>query len=335
MPLGMKSAPPLRSAIPSAVPDARESSLAAEVRAGLSAEPKTLPSKYFYDELGSHLFEAICHLPEYYLTRAETAILKQYANAMVGRLSGRLTLVELGSGSAVKTRYLIEALLARQPRLHYQPIDISATMLEQSARDLFRDYPQLHISTRASDYTAGLGQIERADGERILALFLGSNIGNYNPPEAAALLREIRHALQAGDGLLLGADLKKPASVLEAAYDDALGVTAAFNLNLLVRLNRELKADFDLARFEHRALYNRELGRVEMHLVSREAQTIHLRAIGLSVKMREAETIHTESSYKYDHPQLAALAEASGFRQEVVWLDAQQRFSCNLWLAAD
>lgn len=335
MPAEMKAMHPLRSAMLYSALDARESSLAVEVRAGLMAQPKTLPPKYFYDELGSHLFEAICHLPEYYLTRAETAILKQYASAMVSRLPGRISLVELGSGSAVKTRYLIEALLARQSRLHYQPIDISASMLEQSSRDLFRDYPQLQITARASDYTEGLGQIERKDGERILVLFLGSNIGNYDPPEALALLREMRHALRAGDGLLLGADLKKSASTLEAAYDDALGVTAAFNLNLLVRLNRELNADFDLARFEHRAIYNRELSRVEMHLVSRLAQAIHLRAIGLTVKMREGETIHTESSYKYDHLQLTALAEAAGFRHDVTWLDAQKQFSCNLWLAAD
>lgn len=335
MPAEMKATPPMPWVVPYSVLGPCESGLAAEVRAGLTAQPKTLPPKYFYDELGSHLFEAICHLPEYYLTRAETEILKRYASAMVSRLPGNMSLVELGSGSAVKTRYLIEALLRHQSRLHYQPIDISATMLEQSARDLFRDYPQLQITAQASDYTEGLGQIERGDGERILALFLGSNIGNYDPPEALALLREMRHALRPGDGLLLGVDLKKSVPVLEAAYDDALGVTAAFNLNLLVRLNRELHADFDLSRFEHRAVYNRELSRVEMHLVSRAAQTIHLHAISLTVKMQEGETIHTESSYKYDHFQLTALAEAAGFRHDATWLDAQERFSCNLWLAAD
>jgi dimethylhistidine N-methyltransferase len=315
-------------------PDIRGQGLPADVYAGLTAQPKTLPSKYFYDELGSHLFEALCHLPEYYLTRAETEILKRYANTIVNRLPGSLSLIELGSGSAIKTRYLIEALLARQPRLHYQPIDISATMLKQSSRELQRDYPHLRITPQANDYTQGLGGIERVEGERMLVLFFGSNIGNYAPDEALALLREVRRALRTGDGLLLGADLKKSAATLEAAYDDALGVTAAFNLNLLLRLNRELDADFDLAHFEHRAIYHRELGRVEMHLVSRAAQVIHLGAIGLTVKMQEGETIQTENSYKYDHPQLVALAQAAGFKHEATWLDARERFSSNLWLAA-
>jgi dimethylhistidine N-methyltransferase len=331
----MKAERPARLVIRASAPARIENNLAAEVRAGLSAQPKTLPPKYFYDELGSHLFEAICHLPEYYLTRAETEILKRYASKIISRLPGRISLVELGSGSAVKTRYIIEAFLSKQPVLHYQPIDISAAMLEQSARDLLRDYPNLQITAQANDYTQGLGQIERAQEEKILALFLGSNIGNYAPEDALDLLREVRRALRAGDALLLGADLKKSATVLEAAYNDALGVTAAFNLNLLARLNRELDADFNLARFEHRVIYNREVGRIEMHLLSRATQRINLRAIGLTVKMQEGETIHTENSYKYDHSRLTALADASGFRHQATWLDAQEQFSCNLFLAGD
>jgi dimethylhistidine N-methyltransferase len=329
------SVEPARLVIHQSKRDRAENSLAADVRAGLTARPRRLPPKYFYDELGSHLFEAICHLPEYYLTRAETEILKRYAGQIVSRLPGTIRLVELGSGSAIKTRSLIEALLRRQPRLHYLPIDISAAMLEKSAQALLQDYPGLQITAQVSDYTQGLSSIGRGEEERILVLFLGSNLGNYDPGEALALLQEVRRVLRAGDGLLLGADLKKSPAILEAAYADALGVTAAFNLNLLQRLNRELEADFDLAQFEHRAVYNRELGRVEMHLVSRRAQTINIRALKLKVEMKRAETIHTENSYKYDQAQLAALAAEAGFRCDRAWLDAREQFSCNLWLAVD
>ncbi len=310
-----------------------EDAFAADVRAGLTATPKKLLPKYFYDALGSVLFEAICHLPEYYPTRAETEIFRHHSSDIVSSLTGRLGLVELGSGSSVKTRYLIEALLARQSELHYQPLDISATMLEQSAVELLKSYPALHITAQARDYTQGLGLIERAEGERLLALFLGSNIGNYDPPEALALLKQIRQALRVGDGLLLGADLKKSVAMLEAAYADALGVTAAFNLNLLLRINRELEANFDLKQFAHRAVYNHEPGRVEMHLVSLVTQTISINALGLQIEMREGETIHTENSYKYDQEQLTRMAVTAGFRVARVWLDAGERFSCNLWLA--
>lgn len=309
------------------------SSFADDVRAGLTATPKKLLPKYFYDALGSVLFEAICYLPEYYPTRAEADIFQRYSGQIVSRLPGRLSLVELGSGSSVKTRYLIEALLARQGELHYQPLDISATMLRQSAVELLKSYPSLRITAQARDYTQGLGVIARAEGETLLALFLGSNIGNYDPPEAIALLRQIRRTLHKGDGLLLGADLKKSVAILEAAYDDALGVTAAFNLNVLLRINRELGADLDLKRFAHRAIYNHEQGRIEMHLVSRTIQTINLKALGLTIEMQEGETIHTENSYKYDQAQLARMAEAAGFRVAHVWLDAEERFSCSLWLA--
>ena len=313
---------------------ANESSFAADVRAGLTATPKKLLPKYFYDALGSHLFEAICQLPEYYPTRAEAEIFEHHAAEIVSSLNGRLTLVELGSGSSVKTRFLIEALIARQGRLHYQPVDISATMLEQSAQELLKIYPELCITGQARDYTQGLGAIERSNGESILALFLGSNIGNYDPPEAIALLRQIRRTLREGDGLLLGADLKKDAAILEAAYDDALGVTAAFNLNLLLRINRELGADFDLKRFQHRAIYNDAQGRIEMHLVSRLAQKIHLNALGLMIEMQAGETIHTENSYKYDQQQLSQMAAAAGFSAKRVWMDKEERFSSSLWLAS-
>jgi dimethylhistidine N-methyltransferase len=320
-----------------------QSSFAADVRAGLTATPKTLPPKYFYDALGSQLFEAICLLPEYYPTRAEAEIFENHAAEIVAQLASPVTVVELGSGSSVKTRRLIESLLARQGELHYQPVDISETILTESAMKLLDDYPPLRITAQATDYTQGLGAIarrpdergaERGD-ERVLVLFLGSNIGNYNPDDARALLREVRRNLRAGDGLLLGADLKKSRDTLEAAYDDPIGVTAAFNLNLLSRINRELDADFDLRRFRHRAHFNEARSRIEMHLLSRVRQTVEIRALGLTIDFSEGETIHTENSYKYDLDTLAALARESGFHAERTWFDSQQRFSCNFWLASE
>jgi L-histidine Nalpha-methyltransferase len=312
----------------------QQSSFADDVRRGLGGSPKSMRPKYFYDALGSQLFEAICQLPEYYLTRAETEIFENHAAEIVARLESPVTVAELGSGSSVKTRLLIEALLARQGELHYQPIDISESILEQSAAKLLGEYPQIRISALVADYTRGLGRIARRPGEKALVLFLGSNIGNYTIEEAAALLRTFRAALNPGDALLVGADLKKSASVLEPAYDDALGVTAAFNLNLLVRMNRELGADFDPKRFRHRAVYNEALGRVEIYLVSLEKQTVALRDIGLKVEFAEGEMIHTENSYKYDLGQLAALARETGFRSDKSWFDKPSWYSCNFWIAA-
>ncbi len=322
-----------RLTIHQSTPTGDQGSFAEDARAGLTAVEKTLKPKYFYDALGSQLFEAICLLPEYYLTRAETEIFERDAAEIVAQLPGPLTLVELGSGSSIKTRLLIEAILARQSELCYQPIDISETILESSAKKLLEDYPKLRIAAHVADYTLGLGSISRAEGEQVLALFLGSNIGNYTPDEARALLRQIRRALRPGDGLLLGADLKKSREELESAYDDALGVTAAFNLNLLLRLNRELGGDFDLAQFAHRASFNEAKSRIEIHLVSRIAQTVNLRGLDLTIEFAEGEAIHTENSYKYDLARLAALAEEAGFKPARTWFDSEQRFSCNFWMA--
>lgn len=310
-----------------------QSTFAEDVRAGLTAQPKTLPPKYFYDALGSQLFEAICLLPEYYLTRAETEIFELYATEIVRQLPSPISVVELGSGSSLKTRLLIEALLANQPELHYQPMDISAFILEISAEALLGNYDRLRITGHVGDYTCGLGAIERNADERLLALFLGSNIGNYTVADARDLLRTIRQALRIGDGLVLGADLKKSVDVLIPAYADALGVTAAFNLNLLIRINRELDADFDLTQFKHRALYNEDRGRVEAHLVSLQAQTITIGSLDLQIEFQPGETIHTENSYKYDMPQLAAMAKETGFQPIKTWFDGERRFSCNFWLA--
>lgn len=308
-------------------------SFADDVCAGLTRQPKTLPPKYFYDALGSQLFEAICLLPEYYLTRAETEIFECYAAEIIQQLPSPMGVVELGSGSSIKTRLLIEAILANQEELHYQPMDISASILELSAEALLGNFDRLRVTGHVGDYTRGLETIERQEGERLLALFLGSNIGNYTLAEARALLKTIRKALRIGDGLLLGADLKKSVELLIPAYADALGVTAAFNLNLLVRINRELGADFDLTKFQHQARYNEDCGRVEAHLVSRIAQTVQLRELGLKIEFQRGETIHTENSYKYDLPQLAALAEEAGFKPAKTWFDSERRFSCNFWLA--
>jgi dimethylhistidine N-methyltransferase len=323
----------LRLVIHRSVSGNARNSFAEDTLAGLAARPKTLKPKYFYDTLGSQLFEAICHLPEYYLTRAETEIFERCAAEIVAQLSAPITVVELGSGSSVKTRLLIEAILARQSELCYQPIDISDTILEQSAKQLLEDYPGLRITAYAADYTRGVSSIARKEGEKVLALFLGSNIGNYTPDEARELLRQMRGALASGDGLLLGADLKKSRETLEAAYDDALGVTSAFNLNLLLRINRELDADFDIRRFKHRAIFNEERSRVEMHLVSLAEQKINIRGLKTTVEFQKGETIHTENSYKYDLEMLVALAEGSSFKPARVWFDSGGMFSCNFWLA--
>ena len=312
---------------------AAEDGFAKDVRRGLTASPKFLSPKYFYDDLGSALFEAICRLPEYYLTRSENEILTTYGDEIARALTGPVRLVELGSGSSQKTRLLIEALLARQSDLNYQPIDISETILAESARALENDYPRLHVNAIAGDYTRSLDLSNRANDETILVLFLGSNIGNYNRVEALELLRTLRRGLSTGDGLLIGADLKKAEGELIAAYDDPLGVTAAFNLNLLARINRELGGSFDLREFGHRAVYNAREGRMEMYLVSRKATTVRVNALDLEVGLDEDEGIHTESSYKFDAEGLEELAKRAGYEVKNVWMDGSARFSSNLWIA--
>ena len=309
--------------------------LAEDARAGLTDVPKTLPPKYVYDELGSKLFEAICSLPEYYLTRAESEILRTCGDEIVASIKAPARLLELGSGSAEKTRFLIEAALRRQATLHFLPIDISAASLEHSSVELLQLYPRLRITAYSADYFTALRELEpAAEGERTIALFLGSNIGNFDPGEARDFLRAVRRVLKAQDALLLGADLKKSAEVLIPAYDDALGVTAAFNRNVLVRINRELGADFQIDKFRHLALYNEALGRVEAHLVSRDNQTVRLAALDLEISFAAGETIHTENSYKFDSEQLAGLARDSGFVLERSWFDAAGRFSFNLFAVA-
>src|SRR5436190_7017282 len=242
---------------------------AEDVRRGLTAEPKRFLPKYFYDELGSLLFEAICLLPEYYLTRAENEILTRFADEIVGSVGGHQTQIEMGSGSASNTRLIIEAALREQGDLLFMPVDISASALESRSRILLQSYPRLRIEAYAADYFAALSELGKKQRGRTLALFLGSNISNFDQEDALAFLRSLRTVLSPGDALLLGADLKKDRKILEAAYDDSLGVTSAFNLNVLARINRELDGDFDLRAFKHAATYNEALGRVEIYIESR------------------------------------------------------------------
>lgn len=305
-----------------------------DVRAGLTADPKWLLPKYLYDELGSQLFEAICLLPEYYLTRSEEEILSRYADEIVGQLEGPIALLELGSGSATKTRNLIEALLRRQSELQFIPIDISASALEESSRVLLQSYQGLSVNALAGDYFSGLRALadETVEG-RILALFLGSNIGNFDPQEALDFLRAVRGVLRPGGGLLLGADLRKEARVLELAYDDPLGVTSAFSLNLLNRLNREFDGDFQVGGFRHIANYNEIAGRVEIYLESLRDQTVTLRGLDLTLNFREGERVHTENSHKYDLDGLREMAAATGFKLERTWFDEAKLFSSNLFVA--
>jgi L-histidine N-alpha-methyltransferase len=308
---------------------------AEDVRAGLTASPKVLQPKYFYDELGSRLFEAITALPEYYPTRAEAEILRDHAGEIVAALGGPVWLLELGSGDGQKTRLLIEALLARQGKLEYVPVDISESAVEASSRSLLFSYPDLRITAYIGEYHAALRTIreERVAPGRTLVLFLGSTLGNLDAGDRTLLLREVRALLRPGEGFLVGVDLKKSKSVLIPAYDDGLGVTAAFNLNLLVRINRELGGEFDLRAFRHRAIYNQREERIEMRLESRRDQTVAIRELGIEVPFARRETIHTESSYKFDREKIAALAAETGFELSETWTDSGQRFASNLLVA--
>jgi len=308
--------------------------LADDVRKGLTSQQKRFLPKYFYDELGSQLFEAICLLPEYYLTRAENEILTRYADEIAGAVEGQKTLVEMGSGSASKTRLVIEALLRSQPELLFMPVDISFSALESSSRILLQSYPRLSIEGFAADYFAGLAELGKKQRRRTLALFLGSNISNFDAEEALRFLKAMRRVLREGDALLLGVDLKKDPAVLEAAYNDALGVTSAFNLNVLARINRELGGGFDLRNFQHKAFYNESAGRIEIYIESLVNQRVRIEKLELEVEFAAGELIHTENSYKYDRAGIEALASATGFEHSRMWLDSQERFSSNLLLAA-
>ncbi|MBC6980661.1 ergothioneine biosynthesis protein EgtB [Caulobacter sp. 17J80-11] len=303
-------------------PAAEPGSFEAELIEGLSKTPKAMSPKWFYDEEGSLLFEAVTAVPEYYPTRTETALLKAAAAEIATGFPPGAVLVELGSGASVKTRLLLDAA----PSLFaYVPVDISAEHLEATAAALRADYPALRIEPLAGDFTGPLSLPEVADGRPRVGFFPGSTIGNFTPPQARALLRSIRALLGPGSGLVIGVDLVKDEAVLVAAYDDAQGVTAAFNLNLLARANRELGADFDLEGFEHEAVWNADESRVEMHLRSRRDQAV--RVGGRRLSFRAGETVHTENSYKYTVEGFSALAASAGWRTERAWTSEDPAFA--------
>ena len=301
-----------------------------DVVAGLSGPRKTLPCKYLYDERGSALFERICDLDEYYPTRTELGILETHVGEMAERLGPRCLLVEYGSGSSRKTRLLLDRL--HQPAA-YVPIDISREALAASARSLASAYPQLEVLPVCADYTEPLELPRpRRPALRRGVFFPGSTIGNFTPPEAQRFLGRMARVAGPGGCILLGVDLRKERAVLEAAYDDAQGVTAAFNKNLLVRINRELGADFDVARFRHLARWDAAAGRIEMHLVSEIEQSVRL--ADCRIRFAAGETIHTENSYKYELGHFAALAAQVGLAVRRVWTDAGALFSVQYLTAA-
>jgi dimethylhistidine N-methyltransferase len=307
---------------------------AADVRDSLTKKgQRELPSKYLYDEVGSALFETICVLPEYGLTRADARLLKRYAGEIVDRLPSPVQVAELGSGSGKKTRWILEALSRRQ-KTYYYPIEISPSALEACEKELGH-IDLVSIVGYERPYLEGLRDVAegRAEGDHLLVLFLGSTIGNFDRDAAEKFLRRVREILCPGDALLLGTDLEKSVAVQLLAYDDPAGVTAAFNLNLLARINRELGADFGLSCFRHEARWNAAERRIEMHLRSICRQKVEIPAAGLRVMLDEDETIWTESSHKYRREDAIAMAEHTGFRCEGQWIDEEWPFAQNLLIA--
>jgi len=328
----MSSSPRL---VPTTVSAQVLSEFASDVVIGLSQPgQKELPSKYLYDEVGSALFDVICVLPEYGLSRAGMRTLGRHAGDIVDRLPSPVIVAELGSGSGQKTRLLLEAL-ARKQRVNYYPIDISGSALSRCQQELGQ-IDRVSIVGFERAYLDGLQEVaaRRREGEKIFVLFLGSTIGNFDRPAGDQFLREVRAILHEGDALLLSTDLEKPVDMLKLAYNDPAGVTAAFNKNLLARINRELAADFDLSRFEHVVRYDESERRIEMHLRSTEWQRITIRKAGFGFYMREGETIWTESSHKYDLKEVIEMGERTGYRCAGQWTDSEWRFAQNLFFAS-
>ncbi len=322
---------------PSCAPAAPANDFALDVRTGLTAARKRLPPRWFYDALGSSLFDTICFLPEYYVMRAEAEVLTSHRREIVAAFGPQVRLVELGSGAARKTRILLDELsrwstcCGVRAGGHRRGQCCSAAPATCCASTPSCASPRsAPISCSPSVPLSLLPE----HSQRTVVLFLGSTIGNLDPGESVAMLRDLRSALAPGDALLLGADLRKDRAVLEPAYDDPLGVTAAFNLNLLGRINRELGGHFDLATFRHHAFYDEPHGRIEMHLVSRHVQRVAIDALALEVPFDEGESIHTESSYKHDAGTIAALAKASDFAVDKTWIDARSWFADVLLIAS-
>lgn len=322
--------------------DTTSNAVATEARNGLTARPRTLAPWLFYDEAGSRLFEQITALPEYYLTRVERGIFSDHADEILREAAGeekqQLTLIELGAGTAAKTGVLLAAVIRQQGSVIYQPVDVSETALELASRNIQANFPGVSVRCQVADYTREPLPLDRLRGLRTLALYIGSSIGNFSPEAARSLLRNVRAQLLPGDKLLLGTDLgpgpHKDVATLLAAYNDGAGMTAAFNRNVLVRLNRELGADFDPQGFAHRAIWNAKLSRIEMHLVSLTAQRVHIPAnsagSALVLDFESGETVHTENSYKFTPASIQALLAAADFAVANAWQDPQQLFSVTL-----
>lgn len=296
---------------------------------GLMSRPKWLPSWLFYDAAGSRLFDEITRIPEYYVTRTERGVLADHAVEIVTRAAGEnvLRIVELGAGSADKTRLLLTAAAERQDTVFYEPVDVSASALVEAQMRIEDELPGVIVCPRVQDYTQDLELDSTLPSERRLLMYIGSSIGNFEPGESLLLLERVRAALGPGDCFLLGVDLVKDEAVLQAAYDDAGGVTAAFNRNVLVRLNRELDGDFNPATFDHRAVWNPVESRMEMHLVSAKNQEVWLPGIDLRVKLEAGESIHTENSYKYKPGTAEELLAKAGFWPEATWTDERGWFA--------
>ena len=314
-----------------------ENTLATDVRKGLiESAQKSLPPRLFYDEEGSRLFELITELPEYYPTRIERAILTTHADDIAKAVSAntahRVHVVELGAGTATKSQIILRALVRRQGRTLYLPIDVSDSALREARERLAREEPSVEVRPLAQRHEQALAEVQRV-GPRRLVLFIGSSIGNFADVEAISLLRAVRNSLAVGGALLLGVDRKKPIDVMLAAYNDKAGVTAAFNKNVLVRINRELGATFNLSSFVHRAIWNEQASAVEMHLESLEDQRVRIKNLGATLTFARGETIHTESSVKYDDAHLADIAQQAGFARERDFYDANKWFGVHLWRA--
>lgn len=315
-------------------PDSDQLEFADAVRDGLSRPQKRLPSRFFYDAEGSRLFEEICELPEYYLTRAETEILERAAPELAARHPQIEAIVELGSGSAIKTEYILRAFLETRDRLCYAPIDVSRAALEESVERLERDHEDLEIRPALAEYEAGLAELRALELGPTLTLWLGSSIGNLSKPEAAAFVSHLASDMDIRDRLLVGIDLRKDPAILEAAYDDALGVTARFDLNLLARINRELGGNFDLDAFRHVVHYDDESGAVKSFLESQTDQRVEIPGAELAVPFREGERIHTEDSHKYGPEEIDALASGAGLQVEDQIRDTAERFTVSVFTRA-
>jgi L-histidine N-alpha-methyltransferase len=314
-------------------PAFKHSAVAQAVLEGLSADRKYLPSWLFYDEEGSRLFEAITRLPEYYLTHLEHAIFLQHADRMVAAAAGlraeRLSVLELGAGSASKTIVLLRALMARQKHVRYTPVDVSEAALQWATKNVNAALPEIEVQTIRSEFTHEKS-LWLPEKDRKLALYIGSSIGNFDPEDAVELLQWLRWQLRPGDALLLGTDMVKAVAPMLAAYNDAAGITAQFNKNILTRINRELGANFMIDRFKHRAIWNAAESRMEMHLDSLQDQSVGVPALGRSFEFRRGESIHTENSYKFSLAGIEDILQKSGFELEQSWYDSKRWFGVHL-----